>query len=144
MANKIDGRAVAATTLEKVAKDVATLREGGWVPRLVSIRIGDDTAVDLYVRNQQRNAETVGIEFVEKQYPVEISEAEVHAAIVNLNVDPRVTGIILQRPIPDNLPIKRLQATVHPLKDVEGVRRQNLLDTKWPELRETLAHQVVL
>jgi hypothetical protein len=24
------------------------------------------------------------------------------------------------------------------------VRRQNLLDTKWPELRETLAHQVVL
>ena len=25
-----------------------------------------------------------------------------------------------------------------------GVRRQNLLDTKWPELRETLAHQVVL
>jgi len=134
MANKIDGRVVAAATLEKVAKDVAALRENGWIPRLVSIRIGDDSAVDLYVRNQQRNAEKVGIEFTEKHYPVEISEAELHAAIVNLNVDPRVTGIILQRPIPANLPIKHLQATVHPLKDVEGMHPATIGNIVYREL----------
>ena len=87
----------------------------------MSIRIGDSPAVDLYVRNQKRNAAKVGIQFVEKQFPVNISEAEVHATILNLNVDPRVTGIILQRPIPENLPIKSLQTTIHPLKDVEGM-----------------------
>ena len=90
----IDGRQVAATMLESVSFDVDTLRKEGWIPQLVSIRIGDSPAVDLYVRNQKRNADKVGIQFVEKQFPVNISEAEVHATILNLNVDPRVTGII--------------------------------------------------
>ena len=44
-----------------------------------------------------------------------------HAAILNLNADPQVTGVILQRPIPDGLPIQQLQSAIHPLKDVEGM-----------------------
>jgi methylenetetrahydrofolate dehydrogenase (NADP+)/methenyltetrahydrofolate cyclohydrolase len=38
-----------------------------------------------------------------------------------MNVDPRVTGIIIQRPVPDHIPIRTLQGAVHPLKDVEGM-----------------------
>ena len=87
----IDGRAVAVAMLERVSSDVDALRQDGWNPRLVSVRIGDSPAVDLYVRNQKRNAAKVGIQFVEKHFPVNISEAEVHATILNLNVDPRVT-----------------------------------------------------
>jgi methylenetetrahydrofolate dehydrogenase (NADP+)/methenyltetrahydrofolate cyclohydrolase len=43
------------------------------------------------------------------------------AAISAMNADPRVTGIILQRPVPHHLSIKQLQAAIHPLKDVEGM-----------------------
>jgi len=103
----IDGRTVAAAMLEGVLSDVDALRQGGWIPQLVSIRIGDSPAVDLYVRNQKRNADKVGIQFVEKHFPVNISEAEVHATILNLNVDPRVTGIILQRPFPKTYLLSR-------------------------------------
>ena len=92
------------------------------------------SAVDLYVRNQKRNAAKVGIQFVEKHFPVNISEAEVHATILNLNVDPRVTGIILQRPIPENLPIKSLQTTIHPLKDVEGMHPASIGNIVYREL----------
>ena len=52
----IDGRTVAAAMLEGVLSDVDALRQDGWIPQLVSIRIGDSPAVDLYVRNQKRNA----------------------------------------------------------------------------------------
>jgi methylenetetrahydrofolate dehydrogenase (NADP+)/methenyltetrahydrofolate cyclohydrolase len=117
----IDGRAIAAEMLTAIAADVEDLRKSGWPPKLVSIKVGDNSEVDLYVRNQRRKAENAGIEFVEKHYPADISREEMHAALKHLNVDPSVTGMILQRPIPDHIPIKALQATIHPLKDVEGM-----------------------
>ncbi len=119
--NLIDGRAVAKDMLAGISGQVTDLKNSGWTPKLVSIKVGDSPEIDLYIRNQRRNAERVGIAFVEKQYPVEISVAEMHAAIVNMNVDPSVTGIIVQRPLPAHIPIKALQATIHPLKDVEGM-----------------------
>ncbi|MGE4636082.1 MAG: bifunctional 5,10-methylenetetrahydrofolate dehydrogenase/5,10-methenyltetrahydrofolate cyclohydrolase [Arenicellales bacterium] len=117
----IDGKAVAATMLAEVAAGVQDLVAANWQPRLISIRIGDDSAVNLYIRNQQRSAQKVGIEFEQKRFPADASAGEVHAVILNLNADPQVTGIILQRPIPDGLPIQELQSAIHPLKDVEGM-----------------------
>ena len=117
----IDGKAVAATMLAEVTAGVQDLVAANWQPRLISIRVGDDSAVNLYIRNQQRSAQKVGIEFEQKRFPADTSAGEVHAVILNLNADPRVTGIILQRPIPDGLPIQELQSAIHPLKDVEGM-----------------------
>jgi len=117
----IDGRAVASRMLSQVVTDVDELKALGWHPRLVSIRVGDDPAVNLYIRNQERAATQVGIDFERRTFPAEISEGEVRAAITHLNVDPGVTGIILQRPVPEHLPIQQLQSTIAPLKDVEGM-----------------------
>ncbi|MAF08542.1 MAG: bifunctional 5,10-methylene-tetrahydrofolate dehydrogenase/5,10-methylene-tetrahydrofolate cyclohydrolase [Acidiferrobacteraceae bacterium] len=117
----IDGRAVASKMLAKTATDVNELKSAGWQPRLVSIRVGDDPAVNLYIRNQERAATQTGIDFECRNFAAEISEGEVQAAITHLNVDPGVTGIILQRPVPAHLPIQQLQSTIHPLKDVEGM-----------------------
>ncbi|MDH3982260.1 MAG: bifunctional 5,10-methylenetetrahydrofolate dehydrogenase/5,10-methenyltetrahydrofolate cyclohydrolase, partial [Kiritimatiellaceae bacterium] len=63
-----------------------------------------------------------------------ISAAEVTAAIVNLNVDPSVTGIILQRPVPEHIPVKALQETIHPLKDVEGMHPKSIGNIVYGEL----------
>jgi methylenetetrahydrofolate dehydrogenase (NADP+)/methenyltetrahydrofolate cyclohydrolase len=130
----IDGRAIAAEMLTVIAADVEDLRKSGWPPKLVSIKVGDNSEVDLYVRNQRRKAEKAGIEFVEKHYPADISREEMHAALNHLNVDPSVTGIILQRPVPDHIPIKALQATIHPLKDVEGMHPASIGNIVYNEL----------
>ena len=61
---EIDGQMVANKILQKVAVDVDALKQDGWGPTLVSIRIGDNSAVDRYLRNPQRNASKVGIDFV--------------------------------------------------------------------------------
>ena len=130
----IDGRAVAGSILERVGADAEDLRRGNWMPKLVSIRLGDDAAVDLYIRNQRRGAETVGIAFEERTYPERITLEEITAAIHSLNADPSVTGIILQRPVPGRLPIKALQTTIHPLKDVEGMHPASIGNIVYREI----------
>ena len=117
----INGREVAAQMHARTAEEVASLAAVGWQPRLVSIRVGVDPAVDLYIRNQERAARKVGIELECRNVSADISERELRATITSLNTDPRVTGVILQRPVPDHLPIEQLQSAIHPLKDVEGM-----------------------
>lgn len=117
----IDGRKLSDQIIGRVAEDVDGLARDGWAPKLISIKIGVNAAVDLYIRNQRRKAEKAGIGFEEKQFPADISLAELSAAIQTMNVDPTVTGILVQRPVPDQLSIKALQVAIHPLKDVEGM-----------------------
>lgn len=117
----INGRQVATQILSSTATEAADLKAAGWAPKLVSVSIGDNPAAAFYVRNQRRNCDRCGIEFEERHFPDAITSEEIHAAIWALNVDPRVTGIIIQRPVPDHLSIRRLQAAVDPLKDVEGM-----------------------
>lgn len=117
----IDGRKVAAGILAELAEQVEDLKQVGWGPKLNSITIGDVDSVQLYVRNQKRSAEKAGLTFEEHHFPAEITQDQMLAAIGAMNADPRVTGIILQRPVPHHLSIKQLQASIHPLKDVEGM-----------------------
>jgi len=117
----IDGRKVANGILAELAEQVDDLKQAGWGPKLNSITIGDVDAVGLYVRNQKRSAEKAGLLFEEHHFPAEITQDQMLAAISAMNADPRVTGIILQRPVPHHLSIKLLQAAIHPLKDVEGM-----------------------
>jgi methylenetetrahydrofolate dehydrogenase (NADP+)/methenyltetrahydrofolate cyclohydrolase len=117
----LDGKRVAAEIRAALAPQVAALKEAGWAPRLVSIAVGDTEAATLYIRNQRRVAESLGIAFEERFYPAETSQQELLAAIHTLNADPRVTGVIIQRPVPGQISIKELQSAVHPLKDVEGM-----------------------
>lgn len=120
-ASLIDGKAISAQLRAEVADEAAALTEKGWAPHLVSISVGDQAASALYVRNQQRVAEECGVTFEERNYPDTTSAAELTGVLQGLNADPRVNGIIIQRPLPEHIPVKALQKAVHPLKDVEGM-----------------------
>lgn len=122
----IDGKARARVIEEEVRLRVAELRAQGWPPQLVSITIGDNPAAAVFVRNQQRACERVGVGYVNRSYPSEVSQAEMELAIAALNLDPRVTGIILQRPVPPHLDLERLQNAIHRTKDVEGMSAANI------------------
>ncbi len=117
----IDGKAIGAKMRAEVAEQARALAEEGWQPRLVSLMVGDTAAAELYVRNQRRSAESAGVEFEARTYPAETSLEQLIGIVQGLNADPRVNGIIIQRPLPDHIPVKVLQKAVHPLKDVEGM-----------------------
>ncbi len=130
----IDGRTLAGEILADVAERVAGLKACGWFPKLVSISVGDNPEAAFYVRNQRRKCERAGIEFEERHYREGITPQELHAAIWALNADPRVTGIIVQRPVPASLSIKQLQAAIDPLKDVEGMHPASIGNIVYREL----------
>lgn len=116
-----DGRKIAAEILAEVAGKIDDLAQSGFRPNLVSVSVGETDASQLYVRNQKRAAEKVGIGFEERIFAADTGAEELLGVIHGLNVDPRITGIIVQRPVPDHIPIKAVQSAVHPLKDVEGM-----------------------
>jgi methylenetetrahydrofolate dehydrogenase (NADP+)/methenyltetrahydrofolate cyclohydrolase len=117
----IDGKAIAAKIKTEVAVQAASLAKAGWQPHLVSVSVGDAAAAEIYVRNQRRNAESAGVSFESRDYPAETSLEQLIGILKGLNADPRVNGIIIQRPLPDHIPVKALQKAIHPLKDVEGM-----------------------
>ena len=117
----LDGGKAASDILAGVTRDAAALAEQGWAPKLVSVTVGETGAVDVYVRNQRRRAEACGIAFEERNFPADVTRAELVAALRAMNADPRVTGVIIQRPVPGHLSVRDLQMSIHPLKDVEGM-----------------------
>jgi methylenetetrahydrofolate dehydrogenase (NADP+)/methenyltetrahydrofolate cyclohydrolase len=98
----------------------------GWQPRLVSVDIGDSAAASLFIKHQQSACAEVGIEYENRHYPTNITVRETLAAVQALNADPRVTGIILQRPLPRTLDLEQLENAIHPSKDVEGMSSANI------------------
>ena len=117
----IDGKVIATKVRAEIAIDAAALADKGWQPHLVSISVGDTAAAELYVRNQQRSAESAGVTFEARNYSANISMEQLVGVLQGLNGDPRVNGIIIQRPLPDHIPVKALQKAFHPLKDFEGM-----------------------
>jgi methylenetetrahydrofolate dehydrogenase (NADP+)/methenyltetrahydrofolate cyclohydrolase len=117
----LDGRAVRDRILSEIRQELGTLPADKNIGKLVSISIGDIPEVALYIRNQAGLAAKVGIPFEQVEWPADISQEQAKAALVELNDNSAVTGVILQRPVPDHINIRTLQSAIHPLKDVEGM-----------------------
>jgi methylenetetrahydrofolate dehydrogenase (NADP+)/methenyltetrahydrofolate cyclohydrolase len=130
----LKGGPVAARIIAEVRAAAEEATAEGFRPRLVSITVGDVDAVDVYVRNQRAKAELAAVDFDERRFPANVTAGELEAAIHGMNADPRITGIIIQRPVPAHIPIKALQSAIHPLKDVEGMHPASIGNIVYNEL----------
>ena len=80
----------------------------------------------IYLRNQQRAAERVGIEFEHRTLPRDITEAALLEQLEGFNADQSVTGVLIQRPLPVGIDPRHVQGTVGRRKDVEGMNPANM------------------
>lgn len=117
----LKGAPVRERILDEVRARVARARAKHAIGRIVSISIGEHPEVAVYIRNQARAAESVGIPFEEVNWSGECSQAECKARLVAMNDDPEVLGVILQRPVAEGINVRTLQSAIHPLKDLEGM-----------------------
>ncbi len=124
-ATRIDGKKLAATVREEVRVAAAELREKGVVPGLAAIRVGDDPASEVYVRNKRRACEKAGMTSWEHHLPESTSEGDLLALIAELNRDARVHGILVQLPLPRAISEPAVLAAVSPDKDVDGFHPVN-------------------
>jgi methylenetetrahydrofolate dehydrogenase (NADP+)/methenyltetrahydrofolate cyclohydrolase len=121
----IDGKAVAAAERERVASGVAGLAAAGVVPGLAAVLVGDDPASHTYVAGKERDCEAVGMRSFGVRLPADVTGERLHAEIDRLNGDPRVSGVIVQLPLPDHLDAIAAQERVDPGKDVDGLHPVN-------------------
>ena len=123
----IDGKAISASLKEAIKEQVATFpAQYGRVPHLVVIRVGEDPASVVYVRNKARACEACGIANTTRVLPEDISEAELLALVRHLNEDPGVDGILVQLPLPKHISEARVIETIAREKDVDGFHPGNV------------------
>jgi methylenetetrahydrofolate dehydrogenase (NADP+)/methenyltetrahydrofolate cyclohydrolase len=122
----IDGSALAAASKDDVAARVRALGASGRHVALTAILVGSTSAGELYAERQRQACEAVGITYELKTFPAEITTAALKSAIHALNLDPRITGIMLHLPLPEHLDATEMQYQIDPVKDVEGVNPANI------------------
>ena len=122
----IDGEAAAAKMNQQISADAAALTEAGTPPRLVAVQVGENPASKMYTNMQRRSCEAVGIEYDLLDLPEDISEDDLLAKIRDLNDDSKVSGLILQMPLPKGLDARKVQVTIAAAKDVEGMGPENM------------------
>jgi methylenetetrahydrofolate dehydrogenase (NADP+)/methenyltetrahydrofolate cyclohydrolase len=122
----LSGNTVAAAVRADVADRVAALLERGRGVGLATVLVGDDPGSQVYVRNKHRAAEAAGILSIDRRLPATTSQAEVEAVIGELNADVRVSGMIVQLPLPDGLDGALAVERVDPQKDADGLHPFNL------------------
>jgi methylenetetrahydrofolate dehydrogenase (NADP+)/methenyltetrahydrofolate cyclohydrolase len=93
----------------------------GTMGKIVSIAVDGTAEVEVYIRNQARMAARVGLDFDQQMWSRDITQDACKSRIQDMNDDPSVLGIIIQRPLPSHINIRSLQSAVHPLKDLEGM-----------------------
>jgi methylenetetrahydrofolate dehydrogenase (NADP+)/methenyltetrahydrofolate cyclohydrolase len=125
-AELLKGAPIAERIRERVTADVAALKGKGITPSLVAIQVGENPASAVYVGQQQKAAEKLGISYRLEQLPADSTQKAVADFIAKLNADPGVNGIILQMPVPQGMNARELQASIIPAKDVEGVSPANM------------------
>jgi methylenetetrahydrofolate dehydrogenase (NADP+) / methenyltetrahydrofolate cyclohydrolase len=137
-ARVIDGKAVAARTREQVARDVeAHVGRGGRRPGLATVLVGEDPASAIYVGGKQKACREVGINGFDHRLSADTSREELVGLIERLNLDPEVSGIIVQLPLPGHLDGTEMTGLVRADKDVDGLTPMSagLLSLGRPGLR---------
>jgi methylenetetrahydrofolate dehydrogenase (NADP+)/methenyltetrahydrofolate cyclohydrolase len=122
----LDGKATAAAVKLDLAVTVADLRAGGVVPGLGTVLVGDDPGSRAYVAGKHRDCAEVGIESIRVDLPDTASQADVLAAVRELNADPACTGYIVQLPLPKGLDANAVLEVMDPAKDADGLHPVNL------------------
>lgn len=117
----LSGKEVAAAVRAEVAEQIAGLGRRGKGVGLATLLVGDDPASHVYVRNKHRAAQAVGMASIDRNLAASASQADVEAAIDELNRDAAVDGMILQLPLPDGLDGKVAVERIDPAKDADGL-----------------------
>lgn len=120
----LKGAPVSAAIREWAAEEIKQLQ--GSVPKLAIIRVGEKPDDMSYERSAVKKMETFGLRVQTFVFPKDISDEEFKEAFQKINKDPDVTGILLLRPLPEQIKEKEIEAMIDPRKDLDGISPVNI------------------
>lgn len=124
MAKLLDGREIRDKIIADLAKKVLVM---GIKPTLVVVLVGDDPASVIYVREKEKAAKIIGIDFRLIKKSATLQQAELEQIIDELNNDPEVKGIVVQKPLPPSIDDDKIDLLITAAKDVDGLNPASAL-----------------
>ena len=122
MSKILDAKLVASETEKSLKKRVITLKEKkGFIPTLATILVGNDPASATYVKMKGNACERVGMNSIKVELSESTSTEELLRKIKELNLNPEVSGILLQHPVPKQIDERVCFDAIDSKKDVDGV-----------------------
>ena len=104
----IDGKKVAADLRSNLKKKVAELKSTyNEVPGLTVILVGEDVPSKIYVKNKEKFAKEVGMNSEVVRYPADLEEKVLLDKIKELNNNDKISGILVQLPLPKHIDKKK-------------------------------------
>ena len=122
----LDGKALAASIKQDLAIRTAALKAEGITPGLGTVLVGDDPGSHSYVGGKHRDCQEVGINSIRVDLPADATQADVLAAIRDLNNAKECTGYIVQLPLPRGIDTQVILEAIDPAKDADGLHPMNL------------------
>jgi len=123
----LNGKEVADSIKQKVAGEVEKLKaEHDFQPRLVVVRVGEDSASAVYVGNKVKTSEELGLISEHRHLPEETTQEELLKLVIELNNRDDVDGILVQLPLPKHVDEKEILEKIDPAKDVDGFHPINV------------------
>jgi len=122
----LDGRALAASIKKDLAARTLALKAKGITPGLGTILVGDDPGSHSYVGGKHRDCQEVGINSIRVDLAATATQADVLAAVKELNAAKECTGYIVQLPLPASINTQLILEAIDPAKDADGLHPLNL------------------
>lgn len=122
----LDGKALASKIKAELAIEVLALKAAGKTPGLGTVLVGSDPGSQSYVAGKHRDCHEVGINSIRVDLPETATEADVLAAIKDLNSSKECTGYIVQLPLPRGINSQKVLEAIDPDKDADGLHPLNL------------------
>lgn len=120
MANLLKGKDVADFINDKSKKDVESLKQNNITPTLAIIRVGNKQSDISYEKGAIKRANEVGVDIKTIVLDENIDYDSFYKTINTLNNDPKISGILLLRPVPEHLDNELARLSINPEKDVDG------------------------
>lgn len=123
----LDGKALSNQIKEEIAEEVGEIkRNGGNVPHLAAVLVGDDPASQSYVKSKVNSCYKCGFESTLIKKDDSITEDELLEIVNDLNENPDIDGFIVQLPLPKHIDELKVTLAIDPKKDVDGFHPINV------------------
>jgi methylenetetrahydrofolate dehydrogenase (NADP+)/methenyltetrahydrofolate cyclohydrolase len=125
-AKLLKGKPLADEIYGELQVEVQDLKEQGIIPALTAIILGDDPGARLYMKSKERACQKVGIEFESIDLPSSTKEKDLLETLHKLNDNPKIHGVIVELPLPPEINPQKVNETLSPEKDVDGLHPENM------------------
>lgn len=123
----LDGKKLAQTIKQEIADEVKQIKlNGGKIPHLAAVLVGNDGASETYVASKVKSCEEVGFKSTLIRLSADVTEQALLAEIHMLNNDDDIDGFIVQLPLPKHINEQKIVQTINPDKDVDGFHPVNV------------------